>query len=49
MIEHTEENDGDFAHFVKNPDDTITYACQFYNGGTCLSEVVENEINKLNK
>lgn len=28
-------------------DGTYTYIAQFYNGGTCLDEVLEEELNKL--
>jgi hypothetical protein len=33
----------------KNEDGTITFVMQFYNGGTCLSECIEEELEKINK
>ena len=40
FIEHEEFFDEGFAKFIKNKDDTITFAVQFYNGGCCLSEAL---------
>ncbi len=45
------KNDGfdDIDVMIPNEDGTITFVQQFYNGGTCLSEVIEEGIEKLNK
>ena len=45
------ENDGfdDIDVMIPNEDGTITFVQQFYNGGTCLSEVIEDGIKRLNK
>ena len=38
----------DDASFLKdNGDGTYDYFMEFYNGGTCLSECLENELKKL--
>jgi hypothetical protein len=34
---------------LPNEDGTITFIQQFYNGGTCLSEVIEEGIRKIKK
>ena len=43
------ENDGfdDIDIMIPNEDGTITFIQQFYNGGTCLSEVIEEGLEKL--
>jgi len=47
-IEHTEySEDDDLCIFTKNEDGTVTFATQFYNGGTCLSEIIEEELTKI--
>lgn len=33
--------DEEIAEIGKNPDGTYDFLCQFYNGGTCLEEVLE--------
>lgn len=49
-IEHEEFEDyGDIDFVQSNPDETISYVQQFDNGGTCLSEAIENALNRLNK
>lgn len=37
----------DLCKFWKNADGTISFAAEFYNGGTCLSELVECELEKF--
>ncbi len=50
IIEHIESEDGDDLDvMILNPDGTITFVNQFYNGGTCLSEVIEDGILRLKK
>lgn len=43
------ESDGyeDINVMISNEDGTITFVQQFHNGGTCLSECIENGLNKL--
>jgi hypothetical protein len=47
VIEHIEADDSDIDIMIPNEDGTITFIQQFYNGGTCLSEVIEEGIIKL--
>ena len=46
-VEHTEAEDGDMDIMIPNEDGTITFVMQFYNGVTCLSEMIENGLKKL--
>lgn len=46
-IEIKEGNDIDIANV--NEDGTISFVMQFYNGGTCLSECIEEKLEKLTK
>ena len=39
----------DIYQIKKNPDGTYSYLMQFYNGGTCLTECLEEYLEKLNK
>ncbi len=48
-IEHVEESDGDIDVMIPNEDGTITFVMQFYNGGTCLSEMIEDGLARLQK
>lgn len=49
-VEHTKvDSDGDIDFMTINPDDTVTFVMQFYNGGTCLSEMIEESLKKLKK
>lgn len=48
-VEHVEEDDGDIDIMVQNQDGTVTFVFQFYNGGTCLSEMIEDGLARLNK
>jgi len=50
LQDHTEgEPDGHFMNMRREPDGTINFVTQFYNGGTCLSEMVEDGISEMNK
>lgn len=50
MIEHKETDDEDyFMNLTENSDGTISFHGQFYNGGTCFSEMIEEAIEGLNK
>lgn len=48
-FDHTESGNGDIDIFIPNPDGTITFIQQFYNGGTCLTECIEENLEKLKK
>lgn len=37
---YDEEMDDDLICFANNNDGTISYGCEFYNGGTCLQELL---------
>lgn len=37
----------DIDVIIPNDDGTITFVQQFYNGGTCLSECIENGLRKF--
>lgn len=45
-IEHREyDEDDSLIEFTKNEDGTINFLVQFYNGGCCLQEVLEDYKN----
>ena len=49
-FEHVECDEGDDINVMNlNKDGTITFVMQFYNGGTCLGEMIEEGLNKINK
>jgi len=48
-IEHIESDGDDLDIMIPNPDGTITFVNQFYNGGTCLNEVIEEGLQKIRK
>lgn len=49
LIEHEEDEYADIIKTWKNEDGTISFVAEFYNGGTCLVEVLNDSIKKLNK
>ena len=49
IFDHIETDDGSIYHMQENPDGTYTFVMQFYNGGTCLSECLEEGLEKVNK
>ena len=47
IVEDREEDDTEYLSILKkNPDGTYDYLMQFYNGGTCLSEMLEEAIKR---
>lgn len=47
-FEHTEVEEGDGVEIVQeNSDGTLSFVMQFYNGGTCLSECIEDGIKRI--
>ena len=40
-------DDGDIFEYTKNDDMSISYTLQFYNGGTCLGECLDEIIQKV--
>lgn len=50
IIEDSQEEDyEDLSIMMPNSDGTFDYIMQFYNGGTCLSEMLENKIKEMYK
>jgi len=47
VFDHTESDDDTDFHIADNKDGTYTFQTRFYNGGTCLSEMLEDAIKKL--
>ncbi|MBO6272559.1 hypothetical protein J6O48_07240 [bacterium] len=49
FIEHIELDPDDYiAEFGKDNSDEVSFVCQFYNGGTCLNELIEDYLNVQN-
>jgi hypothetical protein len=50
-VEDFEELDpyGDVQVLNANPDGTFSFEMRYYNGGTCLSEMIEESLEQLNK
>lgn len=49
LTDHTEIDESkDMFLFHKNADGTISFAVEFYNGGTCLNEMIEEGIRSVN-
>lgn len=49
-IEHIKGEEGEGIDImIPNEDGTITFVMQFYNGGTCLSECIEDGLKRLKK
>lgn len=48
LVEHTEIED-DIFKFWKNDDGSISFVAEFYNGGTCLSEIIEEGVRKVKR
>ena len=48
-FDHHETEDDDIYHLQENEDGTLTFIMQFYNGGTCLTECIEESLENLNR
>jgi hypothetical protein len=46
LVEHTDFDQDDMFQAKKNEDDTISFTMSFYNGGTCLSEMLEEAVKR---
>lgn len=44
---YDEKLDYDFVDIQENANGTYSYRTQFYNGGACLTEVLENKLKEL--
>jgi hypothetical protein len=50
VMEHEElDNEGHFMNLHKNEDGSISFIGQFYNGGTCFSEMLEESLDEYIK
>ena len=48
IFDHIKESEGDDINIIlPNEDGTLTFVQQFYNGGTCLSEMIEEGLKRL--
>lgn len=47
LFDHIESDDLDHANLINNNDGTYTLSTTFYNGGVCLSDIIEEELSKL--
>lgn len=48
ILEHEDLGDEDmFCRLQDNGDGSFSFYTRFYNGGTCLTEMIEDEIKKL--
>ena len=48
VIDHVESDDSDyFMKLNRTSSGTITFISQFYNGGTCFSEMLEEALDEL--
>lgn len=45
-FDHTESEDPDIQQLTRNPDGTYSFVMSFYNGGTCLTELIEEELER---
>jgi len=48
-VDHVEASPYHAQNLEGNDINGYSYFMMFYNGGTCLSEMIENGLNKLNK
>lgn len=49
VFDHFEGEDDYADIMLQNEDGTITFFMEFYNGGTCLSEMIEDGFERLAK
>ena len=51
VFEHEEFGDDEdmFCRLHDNKDGTLSFHTRFYNGGTCMSEMVEDELEKVSE
>lgn len=47
VFDHISGDSEDIDIMTPNEDGTITFLQQFYNGGTCLSEVIEEGLKRI--
>ena len=44
VMEHTELNEGEDLSVFYRDNDIVHFAVEFYNGGTCLQEILEDNL-----
>jgi len=50
IIEHSDLGDEDmFCKLTKNEDGSYSFHSRFYNGGTCLTEMISDELENLDE
>jgi hypothetical protein len=49
VFDHKQFDYEDIYYLKDNGDDTYDFVMKFYNGGTCLEECIEEELEKLIK
>lgn len=48
IFDHVDYGDDDmYCRLFKNNDDSYSFDTRFYNGGTCITEMLEDELKKL--
>jgi hypothetical protein len=48
FVEYTDVSDeSDYCHIKDNKDGTYSFITSFYNGGTCLQEMLEDGLKKI--
>lgn len=49
VVDHQKINDNEYVmELFPNDDDSINFAGQFYNGGTCFEEMLEQALDNFN-
>lgn len=48
LVEHI-DIENDIFKFWKNDDGSISFVAEFYNGGTCLSEIIEEGVREVKR
>ena len=50
VVDHIEGEDSEYEmHVTQNSDGSLSFRGQFYNGGTCFSEMLEDGLDRLIK
>ena len=49
IVEEVDLEGGDIAEAIRNSDGTISYTLQYYNGGACFEEMLEEAVSKMEK
>ena len=49
VYDHKEWDDGDIVRMEKHEDGTVSFLLRFYNGGTCLQEILQEELADIER